>query len=119
MFGKINETVDLVKNGLDITIDLATVEQKGKLLDAKKALIDLKSAYLELSEENIRLKEKIKNNKKMKYDKSGVIILDGGLWCSACYGAQDKLIHLAPYGDYHYQCPNCEYTYKKQEAHLV
>ena len=35
MFGKINETVDLVKNGLDVKIDLATVEQKEKLLDAK------------------------------------------------------------------------------------
>ena len=112
MFGKINETVDLVKNGLDVKIDLATVEQKEKLLEAKQALVDLKSAYLELSEENIILKEKIKNDKKIEYDKSGVIMLNGELWCSACYGAQDKLVHLAPYGDYHYQCPNCEYTYK-------
>ena len=113
MFGKINETVDLVKNGLDVKIDLATVEQKEKLLEAKQALVDLKSAYLKLSEENIILKEKIKNDEKIEYDKSGVIMLNGELWCSACYGAQDQLIHLASYGDYHYQCPNCEYTYAK------
>lgn len=113
MFGKMNETIDLVKNGLDITIDLATVEQKGKLLDAKKALIDLKSAYLDLSEENIRLRKKIENDKKIEYNKSGVIVLNGELWCSACYGSQNKLIHLVSYGEYHYQCPKCEYTYSK------
>ncbi|MFY9228064.1 MAG: hypothetical protein WAO28_01935 [Candidatus Microsaccharimonas sp.] len=87
--GKLNDSIELVKTGLEVKIALATAEEKEKLANAKIALADLKSDIADLKEENTELKAMLAKKDSFLTDR-GVIRKhsDGEMdqpYCPVCF----------------------------------
>ena len=117
--GKINDAYQVVKNGLEVEIRLATVEQKDLLANAKLALVELKDQIADLKDKNTALNEKLKKRDTYVISKSvywlNTDTEENQPYCPACY-ANDRIVPLYPYDrkspkNDGWGCPGCKQGY--------
>lgn len=118
--GKINDTIDLVKTGLDAQIALATAEQKEKLADAKIALADLKTilADLKIANDELRRQEDVRSKVTPHKGCYAWEVGDGKIYaiCSNCWEAEGKTISLNNSAAGAPDCPRCKNWYDVDES---
>lgn len=100
MFSKVNDAYQVVKNGLEVEVSLATAEQREQLADAKLALAEMKEQIADLKDENRFLQEKLKHKDDYILEKSVFWNKDDGNFdqpfCPVCY-ANGSVIPLQKY----------------------
>ena len=78
--------------------ETAKLIQKIDNLDLYKRILDLQSEVMELVDENRRLKEELRVNTELTFDKNAYWIGTGkpreGPFCSCCWDGSGKLIRL-------------------------
>lgn len=94
------------------------IELYKKLLDLGSQALDMQSEIFNLQKENEELKKELFQKKRIIRHKSLYISLEneqqGIVYCSSCYGKDNKFIQMFDYDKDYYQCPVC-HTYAHKQ----
>lgn len=125
-FDQINSSINLVRELISAKEKLQVAELQVKLADVLSNLAETKVQMTELQEVNYKLKKEIESSDKKTEmlhafrinPDEGFYILDKeihgykpGNYCPACFGKEEKLILLMPYGTSGHRCNGCKSEY--------
>lgn len=102
--------------------DIVELLKKGSTIEAQEKIMELREGALSLQEENIKLREKIKElefelNKRKEVQWEAPFYWDvsdetrNGPFCQKCYDSDDKLIRLQKIEEGNWHCKSCNNNY--------
>lgn len=101
--------------------DIVGLIKAGATIEAQEKIMDLRVAAVDLQEENLRLREQVKQLDEQLRLTSAMVFKkpfyyhdgDDTPYCPVCWEKDRKSIHLnGPTGDHgHYLCPVCKYDH--------
>ena len=100
-----------IKDVAKVVQQADNIELYRNLLDLSAQALDMQAQIAALQKENEDLKNKLSSKKRIIRHKGIYITLEGEeegiVYCSACYGKENKFIQMLNYDEGHYQCPVC------------
>lgn len=100
---------DGLKDAAKVLQEAGKIEQYKEILAAQQKMMEMQETISELKSTNLDLEEKLKIKGDLKF-RNNAYWIDGDNepFCSRCWEADKKPIHLHPDGNpAYYKCPNC------------
>lgn len=107
-----------IKDVAKVVQQADNVELYRNLLDLSAQALDMQAQIAALQKENEELKNELLNKKRIIRHKGIYITLEGEeeiVYCSACYGKENKFIQMFNYDAGRYECPVCRTIAYKQD----
>lgn len=111
---------DGIKDVAKIVQQADNIELYKTLLDLSAQALDMQAEISSLQKENDELKAELCKKKNIIRHKGLYITLEGErpgiVYCSSCYGKDNKFIQMFDYDEKCYNCPVCRtYAYKNDD----